>query len=296
MRRLVIACALALSVLCSAAPASAKSFQSGSLKVDVYGTAGKPALIFIPGLTCGPWEWSREIARYSPDYHVYALTLPGFDGAPGVNTPLFTTVEADFWNLLETRGIQKPALIGHSIGGTLAIALAEQHPDRLRSAIAVDGLPIFPGMDFMNAPQRSAMAAQTAAMIAATPQAQFAASQKRTLPYMVTSPKDVDAIANAAANTDPAVAAQWVKEDLLLDLRPGLKSAAVPILEIAPFDPQLDPFGPGKFADPAAKQRYYESLLAGAPQAKVKVIQPSRHFIMYDRPAELDAALDAALR
>ena len=66
--------------------------------------------------------------------------------------------------------------------------------------------------------------------------------------------------------------------------------------KIAPFDPKLDPFGPAKFADAAAKQRYYESLFAGAPQAKVQVIQPSRHFIMYDQPAALDAALDAALR
>lgn len=296
MRRLVLACALALSVLSSATPAFAESFQSGSLKVDVYGAAGKPALVFIPGLTCGPWEWSREIARYAPAYRIYALTLPGFDGQPGAKTPLVTTVEADFWNLLETRQIKNPTLIGHSLGGTLAISLAEQHPDRLRAVIAVDGLPIFPGMDFMSEAQRNTMAAQTAAMMAATPQAQFAESQKRTLPYLVTSPKDVDAIANAAAKTDPLVAAEWAKEDLLADFRPQLKNAAVPILEIAPFDPKLDPFGPAKFADAAAKQRYYESLFAGAPQAKVHVIQPSRHFIMYDQPAALDAALDAALR
>jgi hypothetical protein len=60
-------------------PAPARSFDSGSLHVDVYGAPGRRALVFIPGLTCGPWEWAGEITQFSPSYTIYALTLTGFD-------------------------------------------------------------------------------------------------------------------------------------------------------------------------------------------------------------------------
>lgn len=84
------------------------------------------------------------------------------------------------------------------------------------------------------------MAKQSAAAISQIPQQQFAASQKRSLQYMVSAPADVDAIAAAAAKTDPAATAQWVYEDLLLDLRPQLKNAG-------------DGFGPAKIASAAAR-------------------------------------------
>lgn len=297
MKRLAFAGVLALSMLWFNAAAIAAtppplpkpdaSFMSRSIRVDVYGTAGKPALIFIPGLTCGPWEWAGEIVRLTPDYRIYALTLPGFDGVPAIQAPLFETVSANFWNLLQQQRIDRPAIVGHSLGGTLAILLAEQHPERLRKVIAVDGLPIFPGMQLMSVAQRTAMAKQFA---------QLPPSQKSALRYMVTSPADVDAIAVSTSKANARAAGQWVYEDLLLDLRPALKNATVPIVEVAPFDPSLDPYGPAKLAGPADKQQYYASLFAGAPSATVQVVAPSRHFIMYDNPRALDAALAEALR
>lgn len=305
MNRFALACVLALSTLCftiradAAAPPplpkAVDSFESGSIRADVYGTPGKPVLIFIPGLTCGPWEWAGQIARFSPEYTIYALTLPGFDGRAAARTPLFATVSADFWTLLRTHAIAKPAIVGHSIGGTLAIMLAEQHPERLRAVVSVDGLPIFPGIQLLSAEQRAAMAKQASAGIAQmTPQA-FAASQKRSLAYMVTAPEDVDAIAGAAANADPATTAQWMYEDLTLDLRPRLKNVTVPLTVIAPFDPSLDPYGPAKTSTADAKQQFYASLLENDASARVELIAPARHFVMYDQPGVLDTVLSEAL-
>lgn len=308
MKRFAFACALAASALWLAAPANAAqpaplpkpsaSFSSGSLHVDVYGTPGKPALIFIPGLTCGPWEWAGEIARFSPSFSIYALTLPGFDGQPGINAPLFQTVSADFWKLLQARGIHKPILIGHSLGGTLAILLAEQHSQLLRGAIAVDGLPVFPGTESMNAGQRDAMAEQMASSVAAasTPAAFENAEKTYVLPYMMTSKADVAAVAPLVARSDPKASAQWMREDLLLDLRPQLGSVAVPLLELAPFDPRLDPNSPARFTAPGQKQAYYASLLAADRSAGVQIVAPSRHFIMYDDPGALDEAIAAFLK
>ncbi|HLI95266.1 MAG TPA: alpha/beta fold hydrolase, partial [Candidatus Baltobacteraceae bacterium] len=303
MKRFIGAIALAASALAWSAPARAslppplpksqQSFNSGSIHVDVYGTPGKPALIFIPGLTCGPWEWAGEITQFAPNYTIYALTLPGFDDQPAVSGAPFDTVSADFWTLLQTRNIQKPILIGHSLGGTLGFMLAEQHSDRLRALVAVDGMPVFPGMDRVTPAQRAGIAARTASALASmsTP-AQFEAAEKNyALVYMITSKDDIAAVAPLTARSDPKATARWMQDDMMLDTRPQLSAITIPVLEIAPFDPKLDPFGPGKISSAQQKQAYYESLLKGDATARVQVVQPSRHFIMYDQPQALDALL-----
>jgi|SRR5579884_348692 len=307
MKRLLFASVLAASTLWLHAPVRgavppplpkpAASLTSGSIRADVYGTPGKPPLIFIPGLMCGPWEWAREIADLAPNYTIYALTLPGFDGQAPVQADPFQTVSADFWTLLETQKIEKPIVIGHSLGGTLGIMLAEQHADRLRALVAVDGMPIFPGMQLMAADQRTAAAQRMSSLLASidTP-AQFEMAEKTySLPYLITSKSDIDAIAPLVARSDPKATAQWVQSDMLLDLRPQLPRVTIAMLEIAPFDPQFDPAGPAKLGSAAAKQAYYASLLPGAAHAKVEVVEPSRHFIMYDRPQQLHDLLTAFL-
>lgn len=308
MNRLFVASALAASVLwlntparsatLPALPAPSSSFNAGSMHVDVYGTLGKPALIFIPGLACGPWEWSGEIARFAPDYQIYALSLPGFDGAAAVQVDPFQTVSNDFWTLLQAHHIVTPAIVGHSLGGTLAILLAEQHSDRLAAVVAVDGMPIFPGMERTPQAQRTAFAQRMSAILGSINNASdFEASEKAySLPYMVTSKTDIDTIARLTARSDPKATARWMQSDLLLDLRPELTRVTVPFLEVAPFDAQLDGAGAAKMANAQAKQAYYASLLSGAPTVKVQVIEPSRHFIMYDQPDRLHAALSSFLQ
>lgn len=304
MKSLLAAFAFA-ALLCAAAapaaatvppplPAAAQTFRSGSLRVGVYGTAGKPALVFIPGLTCGPWEWSREISRFARQYRIYALTLPGFDGNPPMAGPLFDTVATDVWTLLQTHHIDRPVLIGHSLGGTLGLMLASQHSDRLRGVIAVDGLPIYPGVERYTPAQRAQAGERMGAMLAAiqTP-SQFEASEKSfALPYMITSPADVASVAPLTARSDPKAAGAWTAADLALDLRPQLHAITAPVLEIAPFDAKIDG---ATLPAAGAKRAYYASLLKNDPTATVTVISPSRHFIMYDQPEQLDGAIAAFL-
>jgi pimeloyl-ACP methyl ester carboxylesterase len=266
-------------------PAPVATFEAGSLRVQQFGS-GPQALVFIPGLTCGPWEWSGEIERLSPHYTIYALTLPGFDGQPPIAGPLFQTVSADFWNLLASKHIVKPVVIGHSLGGTLGFLLATQHPERLRAVVAVDGLPILPAMNFVPAAQRASIAQQTQAQIAGTTQAQFAAYEKSmVMPSLVTSPADSDAIAALTGTANPAETGRWLQEDMLLDLRPQLSKATVPILLVAPFDTTID--GMYHMTSPDQKRAFYAMLVAGAPDLRIDMVPNSRHFVMYDQPQAL---------
>jgi len=287
----IVALSLALSAP-AAAPVPSATFDVGSIHVQEYGS-GARTLVFIPGLTCGPEEWSGEIARLAPKYRIYALTLPGFDGRPAIAGPLFQTVTGDFWKFVSLKGIEKPIVIGHSLGGTMGFMLATQQPARLGGVIALDGLPIYPSDVFSTPAKVKAAADAGAAAMAAQTQAQFAAYEHdRTLPYLVTAPADVDAIAAYAGKADPKATAEWFREDIELDLRPDLAKADVPIVLLAPYDATLE----GTYLPTAeAKRSFYAGIVKNAPHASVVVIPNARHFAMYDRPQETSDAIDAAL-
>jgi pimeloyl-ACP methyl ester carboxylesterase len=274
-------------------PAPVASFDIGSLHVYQYG-GGPQSLIFIPGLTCGPWEWSGQINHLASHYTVYALTLPGFDGHPPIDGPLFATTTADFWTLLDQKHIVKPVVIGHSLGGTMGFMLATQHPERLRAVIALDGLPIYPSNVMMSPAQVKAAAAGAAAAMANQTSAQLEQTERtRVLPYLVSSQSDINAIAPLAAKSDPAASARWFQEDLLLDLRPELPKAHLPILLIAPYDASIDArFGA---VTSASKQAFYAQLVKGTPNVQITMIEGSRHFAMYDQPQATTDAIDGFL-
>ena len=279
----------------ASAPAAVVSFESGTLHVDVYGH-GPRSVVLIPGLASGPWAWYGTIDALlagdgSGRYTIYSLTLPGFDGRlPSEKAPLFDTFAIDFWALLADKNISKPVVVGHSLGGTLAIALAEEHPERLAGIVAVDGLPVFPGLANATPAQRQAVAQQIYATFAGLDAAGELSAERTYMASVATNqPALVDEMAADAARSDAKSIGEWASEDALTDLRPALNRITIPFLEIMPYNPP-DAVPPTNYTQ-AQTQAFYESLLAGAPTARVLAIAPSRHFVMLDRPDAFDTAL-----
>lgn len=266
-------------------PQPAASFDSGMLHVDRYGT-GTKALVFIPGLGCGPWSWAEQIKRFSTTHSVYAITLPGFDGrAFAPQTDLFAAFERDFWAFAQAQHLEKPVVIGHSLGGTLGFVLAESHPERLGGVIALDGLPVFPMLAQATAAQREASATQLAASLSQQ-------SHDGLFAYEVSYMKKVGTVHDAldtpvaalVAKSDPKALAAWGEADLVSDLRAALKKANVPILELMPY----------ASPSPYSKEQtlaFYRLLLAGAPNAEVIPVEGARHFAMLDQPQAVDDAI-----
>ncbi len=225
---------------------STPSMVVGTLKVERYGDHGR-TVILIPGLAGGPWVWQQTIVQLKKDHVVYAVTLAGFDGmpAPADGGNLFDRADASLLQLIEQQKLDKPVLIGHSLGATLSLRFASEHPTLISGVVAVDGLPLFPGMDRIGATQRIAAAASMRKQMAAATPAQFKAQQ---LGYMqkigVIDPALATRYAPLDARSDIAATAEYMAEDLASDLRPGLRQANVPILELSPYNPPDFAAGP----------------------------------------------------
>jgi pimeloyl-ACP methyl ester carboxylesterase len=273
------------------APVKVDSFDSGTLHVDTYGH-GPKNIVLIPGLASGPWVWFGTIDYLTAGngvdkYTIYALTLPGFDGIPATKKPLIDTFSSDFWALLDAKKITKPVVIGHSLGGTLAIALAEQHPERIAGIVAVDGLPVFPMLASATPDKRQDMASQMSAMYATMNAAQELAAEKKYMASVGTNkPELVDSTAQLMAKSDPKAVGAWAQADIQDDLRPGLVKVTIPFLEIMPFDPS-----PPQQYTQDQLQQFYQHLIIDAPKATVVAIAPSKHFAMLDQPDAFYAAI-----
>jgi pimeloyl-ACP methyl ester carboxylesterase len=284
--------AAAAASLPSAPPVEAQ-YDSGSLHVERYGHTGDP-VVLLPGLATGTWEWNDLIRRLVPRHTVYAVALPGFDGRPPAAPPLFDRFTTDFWAFLTAQKIVRPVVVGHSLGGTLAILLGEQHSDRLRGIVALDGMPIFPGMERVTAEQRATGAQQAATQIAAETHQQLLDYEKGYMkgPGGVLDEQLGAQLADLGSKSDPAAIAQWLKEDLSSDLRPGLGSISVPLLEITPYNASDLANSPLQYTEDQ-KVQYYRALLSGAPKLQVVSLSPARHFVMFDQPDRVFTLIDA---
>jgi pimeloyl-ACP methyl ester carboxylesterase len=282
--------ALAFSLLAPAFSAPVK-FEAGDLQVEQVSDKG-PALIFIPGLASGPWTWTQTAARLEGRYSIYLLTLPGFDGRKPVPGATLESLSRDLATLIATRKIDKPVLIGHSLGGTLSLSFAAAHSDLIKGVVAVDGLPVFPGTERMTG-DRSPLAANARAQLAGQTPAQFAEYQRAYMKQVGSIDEAIArSIAEHTARSDVGATAEFAAQLLMLDLRPQLPAIKVPVVEISPFH------GPDFAAinvDEAGKTGYYRALLAGIERLDVVSISPARHFVMLDQPEKFAAALDRAL-
>ncbi len=292
LRKAVLLLSLIVFPLPALAATPAASFAASSVHVDQYGS-GSPALVLIPGLTDSGAVWETTVAHYASTHTIYVLTLPGFGGRPPTAAPMLDTVDKDIAAFLPRAN--KPVLIGHSLGGFLAIRLAEEHSDLIRGAVAIDGLPVFAGMEKLTPAARVSAAAAAGSRISNATPAQFAQGQAAQLGYM-TKAQNVATATSFSKGADIGATGTYMTEMMSADLRPNLSRITVPLLELGPFDATLDPYNPySPQATLAQKQTYYQSLFAGDPTAQVIMIDDSRHFVMLDQPVRLFAAIDAFL-
>jgi len=272
-------------------PPRAESFDVGMLHVDRYGS-GDP-IVLVPGLASGAWTWNGLIPHLAATHSVYAVTIAGFAGRPATGTMSFAAFENDLTALFDQRHLVKPVLVGHSLGGTLAIDYGETHPDRVRAIVAADGLPIFPGMQQLTQQQREAIGAQMASGVKAQTHDQFLAFEKNYMASVgVNDAALADQVAALSAQSDASAVAAWLQADLAADLRPNLAKITVPVLEIAPYSPaEGNPAAPMHYTE-AEKADYYRTLLAGVAKLDVLTIAPARHFVILDQPERFQKALD----
>src|SRR5450631_2693707 len=132
-RSLIVPALLAIQAMSAATP------KPPSFHVEITGH-GKP-MILIPGFASSGKTWDSTVARYKDRYQCHVLTLAGFAGEPRIDAPFLETVRKDLATYIRKNKLDKPVIVGHSLGGFMALWLAEREPDLVGPLVIVDSLP-----------------------------------------------------------------------------------------------------------------------------------------------------------
>ena len=108
--------------------------QAYPFAVKTYGT-GTQALVFIPGFACSGEVWQETVTALQDRYTCYVLTMPGFAGVPPETSPSFEGWKKQIIHFIRDRQLRKPYLVGHSMGGGLALAVAADCPNLLQGVV-----------------------------------------------------------------------------------------------------------------------------------------------------------------
>jgi pimeloyl-ACP methyl ester carboxylesterase len=93
-------------------------------------------VVLLHGLPGTAEDWN-EVTPLLAGHRTIAIDRPGFGYSSGGYVK-FDRQVAVIAALLQRLGVARPILVGHSYGGTLALAFAERHPNLLRGLVLVD--------------------------------------------------------------------------------------------------------------------------------------------------------------
>lgn len=267
---------------------AAQGINTFSSEVTGHG----PAMILIPGLACDGSVWDETVARYQSDYECHVVSLAGFGAhSPGPpNDELLATVRDELATYIRERGLESPVVVGHSLGGFIALWLAAEEPALVGKIVTVDSLPFLPAAMDPNATAQSARATAEQRRTAMRNGSQNDDSLRMMLGTMVTNPADLEKALAMSRQSDPSTVAQAMFELSTTDLRDAVAAIESPTLALGAWI-AYQQYGATRESTAAI----FDSQYVKHPNYILAMSDRGKHFIMWDDPDFFYAQLDAFL-
>ena len=240
-----------------------------SFQVKITGK-GKQAIIFIPGFACSGDVWNDTRSTYEKNYPCYTLTMPGFAGAPAEAAPSFKGWEDEIAAYITQNKINNPIIIGHSMGGGLALAIAADYPNLPSKIIIVDALPCLAAVSnasFKSNPNNdcSAMVTRFTGLTAD----QFLKMQQYTMPQLMDDTVHLKQVIQWSVASDKKTFEQMYCDFMNTDLRDKISTIKCPALVL--LESSFTTIKP-----------VVEGQYKGLTTAQLVYADKGKHFIMYD--------------
>ena len=282
MKRREFVMVAALVVAGCAAPMAAGGQAFRSERITVVTEGSGPDVVLVHGLGSSRDVW-RETVAAVPGYRYHLVQMNGFGGtAIGGNTSglVAAPVAEEIARYVSEAGLRRPAIIGHSMGGHIAMSLAARHPGAVSKVMVVDMVPFM--APFFGGPTATLesvrpVADQIRDRMTASDAAARRSTTEATIATMIRSEGRRPEAVRHSLESDQSMSARAMHELITTDLRPELSSIKVPLTVLyvrspaAPItDEQMDAF--------------YRASFAAVPQARLARIPDAYHFIMWDAP------------
>jgi pimeloyl-ACP methyl ester carboxylesterase len=288
----ILTCAMLAST--DVAPAQQTSaFASDRISVITRGTG--PDIILIPGLSVHRDVWGDGIETLDDRYRLHLVQVNGFAGVPaGANAegPVAAPVAEEIVRYIRESRLNRPAVIGHSMGGTIGMMVAARHPALVGRVMVIDMVPymgtLFGPPNSTPESIRGAADQFRAHIIAEDPNA-----PNGMLRQMFSAMTRVEAmrpvLLQHLAASDRRTVGNAFHELIVTDVRPELARINAPLTVL--YVRAVDAAVSGEQFDAGLA-----SLYANATTARLIRIDESNHFIQLDQPARFVAEVDAFMQ
>jgi N-formylmaleamate deformylase len=270
-RRVFLLAAAAVSLIgCASGDAQAAPFKPTRFSAVVKGSG--PDVILIPGLASSRDIWTGTVAAL-PGYRYHLIQVNGFAGAPAGGNAKGQVVSAtadEIARYIQTNRLQRPAVVGHSMGGTLTTLIAARNPGLVGKAMIVDMLP-----------QPAGFVGSTAAGVRGLADALKGLTATPGGRRLVESAIEMFGGARPVdRRSDPDVVARATHELAVSDFSDELARVKAPLTVVYAVP-----------ADETAPRIRATYTAAYRGKAKLVPVERSGHMIMWDQPTRFHAAL-----
>ena len=240
-------------------------------------------VVFLQGIGGAAKLWDPQVANFAAaGYRPVALDLPGYGDRPPVDHMDFEMLAADVEAAIDARGIERPVIVGHSLGGMIAQTCLLRRPDGYRATVLSGTSPAFgnPSGDF----QKKFVADRLAPLDAGQTMADMADEVAQQLMGPNADPANRALLIEVMGSISPRTYRAAVQCLVNFDERGNLAAIKTPVLCIVG---DLD-----RNAPPAMM----EKMAAKIPAARYVLLPGLGHMPNLEAPNLYDAAILSFLR
>ncbi len=116
--------------------------SSVELAYEEYGDGANPPLIILHGFFASSRNWRQIAKRLAEYHHIYLLDLRNHGLSPHNPEMDYQTMSADLQFFMDLHNIQTANIMGHSMGGKVAMWFALNHAEKIQNLIVADISPV----------------------------------------------------------------------------------------------------------------------------------------------------------
>jgi pimeloyl-ACP methyl ester carboxylesterase len=244
---------------------------------------GKGApIILIPGLTNNGDVWNETVAELSKTYQCHVFSLAGFAGTPAImaDSTWVPRMRDSIIAYVRTKRLNKPIIIGHSLGGNLALDIAATAPDLPRAIVNVDGMPFLPAASIPGSTVKTVRPMAEQMRRAMATRSQPGSATEAQLRTLVRDTTRLAMLRTMQHTSDAATVAEAMFALYTTDLRPDMARVTAPVLNLHAWI-AYKPYGQTR----ARMDTLLADQYAGLKHQTTRVSDTAYHFIMFDEPA-----------
>jgi 3-oxoadipate enol-lactonase len=248
-----------------------------------YAAAGRagPPVVFLHGIGGAARVWGLQFKALADAYRVIAWDMPGYGGSAPLSEVSIASLAEALADFLGQLGLDRPVLVGHSIGGMIVQQFVAGRPGAARAVVLAQTSPAFGSRD--GEWQREFVAARLGPLDRGATMASLAAGIVEDLVGDDPDPQGL-ALARACMAAVPEASYRAMVKALIgFDLRAALPRIAVPALVLA---------GEKDLNAPAPMMRRMAERIPGAAYV---CLDGAGHLANLERPAAFNRALRAFL-